>query len=199
MKYTDAHLKFLRENYPVMNLKRLTAAFNARFGVEQTVCGIKGTLRRYSITSGRTGCFEKGCMVWNTGTKGLTSANVTSFAKGNVPANRKPLGTERYSKEGYIEINVSGEHPYTGAPTRYRCKHVVLYEKGCGKVPRGMVVAFRDGDKTNCVPENLIIISRSELLGLNRHNYRETPDELKASVLALVKLEVKASCRGKSI
>ena len=55
-----------------------------------------------------------------------------------------------------------------------------------------MVVAFKDGDRTNCEPENLMLISRAELLVLNQHGYGEMPAELKPSVLALARLEVKA-------
>jgi hypothetical protein len=38
-------------------------------------------------------------------------------------------------------------------------------------------------------------ITRAELLALNQHNYKETPDEFKPSVLAVAKLEVKIKKR----
>jgi len=61
-----------------------------------------------------------------------------------------------------------------------------------------MVVAFKDADKLNCEPENLMLISRAELLTLNRHGYREMPAELKPSVLALSKLQVKTRAMEKA-
>lgn len=64
-------------------------------------------------------------------------------------------------------------------------------------MPEGMVVALRDGDKTNCEPENLMLISRAELLNLNRHGYKDMPDKLKPSVLALSTLQVKTWAKGK--
>ena len=60
-----------------------------------------------------------------------------------------------------------------------------------GPVPEGMVVAFRDSDKLNIEPENLMLISRAELLRLSQHGYKDAPDKLKLSILALTKLEVK--------
>ena len=143
---------------------------------------------------GKTGRFQAGHRSWNYDSKGqgLTGANSKSFKKGNVPANRKPLWTERIdSKDGIILMKVPEQNPYTGSPTRYFYKHVYIWEQKHGPVPKGMVVAFIDGDKTNCEPENLMLISRAELLALNRHGYKNMPDKLKPHVLALIKLKVK--------
>ncbi|MCK4789229.1 MAG: HNH endonuclease [Desulfobacteraceae bacterium] len=144
--------------------------------------------------SGKTGRFQAGHVPWNDGTKGqgLTGANRKSFKKGNVPANRKPLWTERVCpKDGFILMKVPERNPYTGFSTRYKHKHVYIWEQEHGPVPKGMVVAFIDGDKTNCEPENLMLISRAELLALNQHGYKNMPDELKPNVLALSKLQAK--------
>jgi len=60
-----------------------------------------------------------------------------------------------------------------------------------------MVVAFINGDKTRCELENLMLISRAELLILNQYGYKDVPDELKPSVLALSKLQVKTWAKEK--
>lgn len=144
--------------------------------------------------SGKTGRFLEGHRPWNHGTKGqeLTGANSKSFKKGNEPPNRKPLWTERVCKKGGVVLmKVPERDPYTGGSTRYKRKHVYIWEQEHGPVPKGMVVAFIDGDKLNCEPENLMLISRAELLALNQHGYKNMPDELKPKVLALAKLRVK--------
>jgi hypothetical protein len=191
--YTTEQAQFLRDNYAGRSIAELTAMFNDRFGTDMTEQQIKTFVSNRGITSGRTGCFEKGNKPWNTGTKGLTVANATSFKKGNVPANRNPLGFERIdSKDGYILIKIAEQDPYTGFPTRYKHKHVHIWEQAHGRpVPEGMIVAFRDSDRRNIEPENLMLISRAELLRLNKNGYKDAPDELKPSVLALSKLEVK--------
>ena len=140
----------------------------------------------------KTGRFLPGLVPWNTGTKGLglTGANRGSFKKGQVPPNRKPLWSERVdSKDGYIVMKVPEEDPYTGFPTRYKHKHVWIYEQEYGPVPKGYVVIFKDQDNRNFDPENLLAIKRADLVRLNQAGYKEAPDELKPSILALCRLK----------
>lgn len=194
--YTEEQVQFLRDNYQGRSVAELTALFNKRFGASMTVLQIKAFVSNRGITSGRTGCFEKGSKPWNLGVKGYMGANPTSFKKGSVPPNRKPLGTERIcSKDGFVLIKIAEPNPYTGFPTRYKHKHVHVWEQKHGPVPKGHVVSFRDGVKLNCEPENLMLLTRKELLCLNLHNYKDAPAELKPSVLALAKLEAKAGVR----
>ena len=191
-EYLPKHLDFLRTGYASMPIAALTTAFNAHFGVDRTRQQIKTAVHNRGIVCGRTGRFEKGQQAWNKGVKGYMGPNVTSFKKGHKPANWEPLGTERIdAKDGYIQIKVAERDPYTGFPTRYKLKHVYLWEQMHGPVPKGHAVAFRDGKKLNCVPENLMLVTRAELLRLNKYHYIEQPEEIKPSVLALAKLEVK--------
>lgn len=198
--FTPEQIQFLRAHYMGRNVAELRDIFNKHFGADKTWKQIKFAVHNRNIVCGRTGRFEKGYVSWNKGTKGLTSVNVTSFKKGNNPPNRKPLGSERIcSKDGYVLIKVAERNPHTGSPTRYKHKHVHLWEKDNGPVPSGMVVAFKDGNKLNFDPGNRMLISRAELQALNKHGYSKAPDELKPSVLALVKLKVKtfAKARGR--
>jgi hypothetical protein len=196
--YTEEQVQFLRDNYQGRSVAELTALFNERFAAGKTEKQIKAFVSNRGITSGRTGQFEKGQTPWNHGVKGYMGPNPTSFKKGQAPPNRKPLGTERIcSKDGFILIKIAETNPYTGFPTRYKHKHVHVWEQIHGPVPKGHVVSFIDGDKLNCEPENLMLLTRKELLCLNLHNYKDAPAELKPSVLALAKLEAKARIRTK--
>ena len=198
--FSEQQAKFIRENYTGRSVVKMTALFNDHFSTDRTWQQIKDFVNRRGITSGRTGCFEKRHISWNNGTKGygLTGANKASFKKGNVPANHKPLGTERIcSRYGYISIKVAEKDPNTGSPTRYKRKHVHIYEQENGPVPKSMVVTFKDSVKTNCEPENLMLISRAELLNLNRLGYKNIPAELKPNVLMLSKLQIKTWAKNK--
>lgn len=195
--FTAEQEEYLRQQYRDMPVSALTAAFNAEFCQEITENQIRCFIRNHRIKSGRTGCFEPGNAPWNTGTKGATGRNKTSFGNGNVPPNVKPIGSERIGKDGYVEIKVAEINPYTGYWGRWRQKHVYLWEKMHGPVPDGMVVFFRDGDNNNFDLGNLGSISRTELLVMNLHGYAQTPAELKPVILALAKLEVKAGVRTK--
>jgi hypothetical protein len=196
--YTEKQVQFLRDHYQGRSVAELTALFNQRFAAAMTARQIKAFVSNRGITSGRTGQFEPGHASWNHGVKGYMGANRTSFKKGSVPPNRKPLGTERICpKDGFVSIKIAETNPYTGFSTRYKHKHVHVWEQLHGPVPKGHVVSFIDGDKLNCEPENLMLLTRKELLCLNLHNYKDTPAELKPSVLALAKLEAKAGIRTK--
>lgn len=198
--YTEEQAQFIRANYKGRSISEMTCLFNNHFRTERSYQQIKTFVHNRGIVSGRTGHFEKGHIPWNNGTKGqgLTTANKGSFKKGNVPANCKRLGSERIcSKDGFILIKVAEKDPHTGFQTRYKHKHVHIWEQANGSVPQGMVVAFKDSDKINIKIENLMLISRAELLNLNRHDYKNIPAELKPYVLTLSKLQLKTWAKEK--
>jgi len=175
-RYTKDQLAFLRNGYKTHQIKVLTDIFNEKYGTEKTVSAIKGTIFRNKFLSGRTGKFHKGNQAWNKGKTGYMGANKTSFKKGNLPHNHKPLYSERIGKDGYREISVPEENPYTGFPSRYVQKHVWVWKQKNGPVPDGHVITFRDGDITRVELENLTLLSRAELLWLNRNGYAEYDD-----------------------
>jgi hypothetical protein len=191
---TPGQLKYLRINYRRLLQGELTEAFNKHFGTHYTEAQVKGCLSRERIHCGRPGYFQKGLIPWNYGTKGMgimPGRNVTSFKKGNIPPNRKPLGTERIDpKDGCIYVKVRQRDPNTGFPTRYLLKHRWIWETIHGPIPPGMAVAFKDGNQLNCKYKNLMLISRAELLVLNQHRYKTMPKKLKPVTLTLAKLEV---------
>jgi len=198
--FTQEQAAFIEGTYRLLDQERLTAAVNDAFGTSFTVGQIRSFTRNHRIRSGRTGCFEKGSRPWNAGTKGVMRPNRTTFKKGNVPPNRKPVGTERVdSKDGYILVKINETNPYTGFPTRYKLKHIVIWERVHGPVPKGMAVIFKDGNKRNFDLDNLALVSRAELLHLNRIGYADTSSELKPSTLALAKLEVKVFGRNREV
>lgn len=194
-RYTPEQLEWLRRNYPRMICKELTDAFNRHFHARQSATAIKTCLDRYKIRSGRTGRFEKGQRPWNHGVTGYMGPNRTSFRKGHVPHNTRPLWSERVGKDGYIEMSVPERNPHTGFRSRFKHKHVWLWEQAHGTVPAGSVVVFRDGNRRNFDLRNLMLVKRSELLTMNLHGYSHCPDVLKPSVLALAKLEARAGFR----
>jgi hypothetical protein len=137
---TPPQAQFVRDNYTILSQSELTVALNSEFGIKITVRQIRTFTKNHRIRSGRTGCYEKGHEPSNKGTKGLMKPNFGSFKPGQAPPNRKPVGAERISShDGYISIKVNESDPYTGFPTRYRMKHVVIWEKEHGPVPNGMI------------------------------------------------------------
>ena len=68
-----------------------------------------------------------------------------------------------------------------------------IYMQHIGPIPKGKVVSFRDGDPSNFDPDNLILLSRAEMLRLNQNGYRDAHDDIKPALLALSKLQAKTS------
>jgi hypothetical protein len=60
--YTAKQVSWLREHCASMSCAELTAAFNVRWGQQRTVTGIKSTLRREGIRSGRKPGTKKGAL-----------------------------------------------------------------------------------------------------------------------------------------
>lgn len=191
-QYFAKHLDFLRKKYLVLSRENLTIAFNKEFEMCKTKAQITSLLKRHKIKSGRTGLFIEGQTSWNKGTKGVCKGNSTSFKKGQKPYNQQPIGTERIDDDGYILVKTNKPSPYNNQPTRFRHKHLEEWEKANNReVPKGMLISFLDGNKLNCSPDNLELISKAENLYRNNHGYKNLPEEVKPSMRVLAKLETR--------
>lgn len=156
IKYSSEQLEFIQSNC-TLNRIELTSMLNLKFNTCFSVENIKSLCTRKKWNTGRTGCFEKGSIPPNKGTKGLTSANKTSFKKGQITWNKKPVGYERIcSKDGYVLIK-------TGEPNIFELKHRAVWEKINGPVPENHVIAFKNLDKTDCRIENLALMTKAEM------------------------------------
>lgn len=189
--WSDEEKQYLAEITPGRGYKEIQSMMSCKFGFDYTHHQIKGAITRNKLNTGRTGRFEKGHATWNKGTKGLTKANVTSFKKGQKSHNYKPVGSERITKDGYCEIKVSD----TGR--RWKSKHVLIYEKHHGKVPRGSVVIFLDGDKRNFDIDNLHLVTRGQLAMLNKNNLIQKDADLTKTAINVVDLMKKISAMEK--
>lgn len=188
---TPEQIEFVKEKYQSLSVKELLAALNDTHGVCLKLSQLKTFLKNHKILSGRTGCFEKGHIPHNTGTKGVMKPNSGSFQKGHKPKNYKPIGSERVCcKDGYVLVKVAEENPFdSSASGWYRHKHVVLWEEHNGPVPDGYCIRFADGDKTNITIENLILVSRAVNARLTIAGYADMPAEIKPTMVAVAKLE----------
>lgn len=196
---TPAMVEWLTDAYRRLPLKDLTREFNARYSFDLNPKALHAHLKRRGIHSGRSGRIKKGNTPWNTGTRGLVKPNSGNFKKGHVPGNIRALGSERICpKDGFILVKVDEPNPYTSAKTRFKHKHLVIWERAHGPVPDGHVVTFIDGDKLNCALDNLECISRSELARRNKLRLSQAPDEVKPTIKAIARLQMVAHDRGQA-
>jgi hypothetical protein len=87
---------------------------------------------------------------------------------GRAAERYQPIGTERVSKDGYLQRKVNDDFPLQ---RRWRFVHLLVWEAAHGPLPQGHAVAFRNGDKRDIRLENLECITRAELMRRNTvHN-----------------------------
>lgn len=163
-KYTSEMIEYLKEIAPGTPIKEIGEKFNKKFNAEIKYTVLWAVMKRYNITNGRVTKFKKGNIPHN---KGISynpggKSILTRFKKGNIPKNCKPVGTEKITSDGYTEIKIA-------LPNKWVRKHIYLYEKAHGKVPKGHVIIFADKDRSNFNLDNLICVSRSELAVINKN------------------------------
>ena len=180
MKYTDEMKQFILDNYKGRYNQELADLFNQKFNTNITSRMIKSYKANNKLNSGLTGKFRKGQTPHNKGKKMpkevYEKVKHTMFAKGNVPPNHRPVGSERISKDGYIEVKVA-------EPNKWRLKQRVVYEEAKGKIPEGCPIIFLDGNKRNFDIENLRCITRSELLYLNCNGLNNSNEITETGIL----------------
>ncbi|WP_337077774.1 HNH endonuclease signature motif containing protein [Acinetobacter pittii] len=185
IKYTPEQLDFVKSNCTLVR-KELTKLFNEKFNTQLSVQCISSLCKRNKWRTGRTGCFEKGSVPPNKGTKGLTGANRTSFKKGQDVWNRKPIGYERIDKkDGYVHIKIA-------EPNVFVLKHRHVWEKHNGPVPDKHVIAFKNQDKTDSRIENLILMSKAEMVRYSQSFHKLANTETNETCLIMAKVKTKA-------
>jgi hypothetical protein len=128
----------------------------------------------------KPGQFAQGQAPWNAGRKGWQAggrARDTQFKKGCMAGaaqhNYVPIGSERISKDGYVERKVTDD-PSMYPARRWVGVHRLVWESVHGQVPAGHVVVFREGKRTKVAaeitPESLELVSRAELMRRNSYH-----------------------------
>lgn len=182
IQYTPEQLDFIKSNCS-MGRKELAEKVNAVFGSAFSADQIKSLCTRKKWITGRTGCFAKGSKPWNTGTKGICKPNSGNFKKGQITWNKKPLGYERIcSQDGYVLIK-------TAEPNVFDLKHRVIWEKAHGPIPADQVIAFKNQDKTDCRLENLMLMSRAEMVRYSQSFHKLAGPESNETCLLMAKIK----------
>ncbi|WP_300700943.1 HNH endonuclease signature motif containing protein [Bacteroides sp.] len=101
----------------------------------------------------------------------IEKTKATRFKKGNLPKNHKPVGYERVTRDGYLEVK-------TAEPNVFELKHRLLWIEHNGNIPPGYNVQFKDGNRRNICIENLYLISRSQQLKTENSMYARYPEEV---------------------
>lgn len=176
-KFTPEEDQFLKDNYLTIPAKRMSVMLSRSESAARQRMKLLGIIvpREIAEKFKKSSQIKKGNISFNKGKKlkdycspeAIESMKKTQFSKGTVPPNHKPVGSERIdSKDGYIYVKVAE------GMNQFRLKHRVVYEQNFGPIPKGYNVEFKDRNRLNCSPDNLVLRSRKENMKLNTyHNY----------------------------
>ena len=203
--FTDAMLDELKELYPNTLSAHLAEKFNCsvsaiyyqadKLGIRKSKEFIVESSRMYSSRpdhGGRKTRFKKGQTPPNKGKKqaeymseeAIGKIKKTQFKKGNIPHNHKPIGHERVTVDGYVEVKVRDGKKNNN----FELKHRLVWEEHNGKIPKGNNIQFKDGNRLNCKIDNLYMISRAEQVSKENTIHRY-PGELKRAIRLTNKLK----------
>jgi hypothetical protein len=105
-KWTATEIRRLRRLYPNMGNEPIGARLGRTWSAVQNMA-VKMGLRKSEAFLRSPECrFQPGAKPWNLGVTGYMGANPTSFRKGHMPHNHRPIGSERLTKDGYLERKV---------------------------------------------------------------------------------------------
>lgn len=162
--YTVEQLEYLRKITPGRSNKEITELFNKKYNDNRTEKSISSIRIENDILNGRD----------------------CKFKKGNIPDNHLPIGTELIREDGYLYVKV--DHPNV-----WKTKHRIIWEKVNGEVPKDYVLLFGDSNRMNFDINNIILISRKQLLGLNRNDLIHEDIELTKTGINIVNIKNKIS------
>ena len=154
-KWTNEEKEYLASIVKGSTYKEITKQMNDKFEYNFSEEQIKGMMYRNKLTTGTGGYFKKGSTPWNKGLKGYMGANKTSFKKGTIPPQYRPVGSERITRDGYTEIKVKD-------PNKWELKHRLIYKQHYGE---------RETDKIiESMAINIFMFERDgEVIGLKCH------------------------------
>lgn len=192
-RWPEGMFEFIRDNSWGVSSAEMAEMVNEKFGTDFTPHRMKCFRARHKIRSGRTGWFQRGREPLNKGRKqsefcspeAIEASRKTQFRKGHRPANELPVGTISLGKHGYL---IRKKQMDGGQWERWEFVHRAVWEEHNGKVPDGMIVMFKDGNKLNCSIDNLMLARRAELATMAKKGYVFEDPELTEAALNVVRV-----------
>lgn len=168
--WSDAEIERLRADYAGVPTTELARALGRSYFAVRMKATTLGLCKSLGTR------FEKGCVPWNKGRVGYQAGGRSAethfrpgMRNGRAAKLWVPVGSYRIVADGILQQKVADTPgPYT---LRWKPVHRLVWERAHGSVPRGHVVAFRQGRKTvdpgRITLDALELVSRRELMRRN--------------------------------
>jgi hypothetical protein len=176
----------IRQRYPFEPTKKIaddlglseSSVYNRAFamGIKKDPVYLRSTQFPPGYLGGKATQFQKGKAPPNKGQKMskdlYQKVAKTMFKKGNKPMNTQPIGTihQRSDKSGkmYLYIKL--------ADSNWQLLNRYTWEQYHGPIPKGLIVAYKDGNYLNNDINNLMLLTKKE--NMARNTIQRLPVEL---------------------
>lgn len=181
-----------------------------KFGLRKSEAYLAGPhacrLRRGNV--GAAFWFKKGHVPANKGLRrpgwGPGRMKETQFKPGErrgiAARNWRPVGTILTDTDGYLRIKVREarreEATGFGNVRVWPLMQRHVWEQAHGPIPPGYAVCFKDGDRTNCAPGNLELVTRRELMARNTVHNLPKPLALTVQLLGALNRQIRRRSHG---
>lgn len=199
MKWTPAHLEALRTEYPNTNTKVLAKRLERSdkavhikalsLGLRKSpeyLASAASTRMKRGDSRGAQYWFTTGNQPWNKGRRYQAGGRSVEarFKPGNMPQTWRPIGSERVDRDGIRWRKVADTRD---KKTDWRPIHILVWEEANGPLADGVFLVFANKDRSDVRLENLLPVTRSELM--ERNTFHRFPPSLKRAIRAVRKLE----------
>jgi hypothetical protein len=189
----------IRQRYPFEPTKKIaddlglseSSVYNRAFamGIKKDPVYLRSTQFPPGYLGGKATQFQKGQAPPNKGQKMskdlYQKVAKTMFKKGNKPMNTQPIGTihQRSDKSGkmYLYIKL--------ADSNWQLLNRYTWEQYHGPIPKGLIVAYKDGNYLNNDIDNLMLLTKKE--NMARNTIQRFPVELQKLIKINCKLNKK--------
>jgi hypothetical protein len=189
----------IRQRYPFEPTKKIaddlglseSSVYNRAFamGIKKDPVYLRSTQFPPGYLGGKVTQFKKGHTPANKGQKMSTDVYQkvahTMFKKGSKPMNTQPIGTihQRSDKSGkmYLYIKL--------ADSNWQLLNRYTWEQYHGPIPKGLIVAYKDGNYLNNDINNLMLLTKKE--NMARNTIQRFPVELQNLIKLKCKLNKK--------
>lgn len=181
--YTEEHIEWLKENVYGIRHKELTKRFNEHFGTNLTTRKIKRALELRHIQNGlnQSDLTKEMKQFVFDNYKGISNQELADRVNAEFGTN---FGASKFAdfkwanglksgfkvkpwlkrqKENMDETIRQDGYVYIKVNEKWYAKQRYVYEQHYGKLKKGDVLIFNDGDKTNCNIDNLIKVNKNIL------------------------------------
>ena len=189
----------IRQRYPFEPTKKIaddlglseSSVYNRAWsmGIKKDPVYLRSTQFPPGYLGGKATQFQKGQAPPNKGQKMskdlYQKVAKTMFKKGNKPMNTQPIGTihQRSDKSGkmYLYIKL--------ADSNWQLLNRYTWEQYHGPIPKGLIVAYKDGNYLNNDINNLMLLTKKE--NMARNTIQRFPVELQKLIKINCKLNKK--------